>query len=421
MAVRCHDITVSLHGAQAGEFDRLLLVGMAVQLALHLRGLATAVPYDLLRQIGLYLLHIPSTSFERVVELLAEIDFLKLDRQGGTIRTVIPVIPFYEDLFSGVGEFIANKPLSEPEQLAIAVLDRLSRSPTARQTLYSCGAEKRLLDRTLKVGMEGGYLIGRRARGRDILLTPIYFPEHGDAFADLAAGAGSGTVARVISILAKNQGWPLRLIEDSGKIGENLLTENERHVITELAKEGFSPPPTITTTHAGSNYFIFGPKPGIPNLPPQKRHIYENAMALVAAVRQGQLLPEKIRIRMPVALLEALRDRKWLKANTEALEQYRQLVVLRVGRLVHVSGARWYRFELIDTPENLEAVEMALLLIKGEQLPLATNEEITLALQKGQEYVESLVSRQTLVKDCPVSIDPQVRAEIDNLLYKGVP
>jgi hypothetical protein len=421
VAVRCHDITVSLNGAQVGEFDRLLLVGMAVQLALHLRGLVTAVSYDMLRQVGLYLLHIPSTSFERVVELLADIEFLKVDRQGETIRAVVPTIPYYEDLFSGVGDFVANRPLSEPEQLTIAVLDRLSRSPTNVQTLYTCGAEKRLLQRTLQVGKEGGYLIGRMARGREMLLSPVYFPEHGEAFADLAAGAGSGTVARVISILAKNQGWPLRLITESGKIGETALTRDEASVVTELAKEGFSPPPMITTTHAGSNYFIFGPKPGIPNLPPQKRHIYETAMALVAAVRQGQLLPERIRIRMPTELLQALKERKWLRANTEAFEQYRKLVVLRLGRLVPSGNAGWYRFELIDTPENLEAVEMALLLVKGQQLPLAANEEIAIALEKGQQYVESLVSRQTLVKENAVPCDPEIRKEIDNLFYKGVP
>jgi hypothetical protein len=278
-----------------------------------------------------------------------------------------------------------------------------------------------VLDRTLQVGKEGGYLIGRRARGRDMLLSPVYFPEHGEAFADLAAGAGSGTVARVISILAKNQGWPLRLITETGRIGETPLTPKEVSVVAELAKEGFSPPPMITTTHAGSNHFIFGPKPGIPNLPPQKRHIYETAMALVAAVRQGQLLPEKVRIRMPVALLQALKERKWLRANTEAFEQYRKLVVLRLGHLVPAGSAGWYRFELIDTPENLEAVDMALLLVRGEQPPPVANEEVAIALQKGQQYVESLVSRQTLVKESTVSCDPGIRREIDNLLYKGVP
>ncbi len=421
VAVRCHDITVSLNGAQAGEFDRLLLVGMAVQLALHLRGVATAVPYDLLRQVGLYLLHIPSTSFERVVELLAEVEFLKLDRRGGTIKAVVPTVPYYEDLFSGIGEIVSDRPLSEPEQLAIAVLDRLSRSPTTLQTLYGCGAEKRLLERVLKVGMEGGYFIGKRARGRDMMLSPVYFPEHGEAFADLAAGAGSGIVARVISILAKNQGWPLKLIRETGRIGEIPLSPDEIGVITELAKEGFSPPPMIRTKHSGANYFIFGPKPGLPNLPPQKRHIYEAAMALLAAVRQGQLLAKKYRIRMPQSLLQALKERKWLRANTEALEQYKQLVVLRLGRLVPTGGSNWYRFELIETPENLEAVDMALLLARGAQLPLAANEEIAIALQKGQEYVESLVSRQTLVKEAPVSIDPQVRERIDNLFFTGVP
>ena len=45
-------------------------------------------------------------------------------------------------------------------------------------------------------------------------------------------------------------------------------------------------------------------------------------MALVAAVRQGQLLPKQHAVRNPPQLLRALRDRKSLRANTEAMEQY---------------------------------------------------------------------------------------------------
>lgn len=59
LAVRCHDITVSL-GKKLTEFDQLIILGMAVRLALHLRGVE-AVSYDLLRQICLHLLRIQPT------------------------------------------------------------------------------------------------------------------------------------------------------------------------------------------------------------------------------------------------------------------------------------------------------------------------------------------------------------------------
>jgi hypothetical protein len=418
VAVRCHDVTLSLQGAQVADFDRLLIVGMAVRLALHLRGVP-AVSYDLLRQIGLHLLHIPPTSLERVVKLLAEIDFLKVKSEGETISAIVPDVPYYEDLFVGIGMVATDRPLSEPEQLTIQILDRLSRSPAARQLFYNSGAEKRLVERMVIVGTEGGYISGRRARGRDMLLSPIYFPENGSAFTDLAAGAGSGPVARVISLLAKNQGWPLALLQKTGKIGDTPLSADDVAIISELAKEGFTPPPVIKTAHAGTNHFIFGPRPGLGNVLPTQRHIYEAAMALVAAVRQGQLLPRQYKIKWPESLLQSLKDSKWLRANTEALAQYKQLVVLRLGRLVP-AGGDWHRFELIDTPENVAAVDMALLLVKGTTPPPAVDEDVVLAFRKGQEYVDSLIGRQMLVRESTVSIDPDIQNEINDLFLRGV-
>jgi hypothetical protein len=68
-------------------------------------------------------------------------------------------------------------------------------------------------------------------------------------------------------------------------------------------------------------------------MPAIKRPVYEAAMALVAAVRQGQLLPHRVKVRYPDALLRALLTKGFIAANTEALNQYRQLTVLRVGVL----------------------------------------------------------------------------------------
>jgi len=141
-------------------------------------------------------------------------------------------------------------------------------------------------------------------------------------------------------------------------------------------------------------------------------------MAIVAAVRQGQLLPRRFAIRWPVTLLTRLRDRKFLRANTEALEQYQKLVVLRLGRLVNIGG-QWARFELIETVENLEAVEMAIALMKGEGAAPQPDEDVVLAFQKGDLYVESVLGRQKLKEQERVELDPETQDEIDNLFYRG--
>jgi hypothetical protein len=141
-------------------------------------------------------------------------------------------------------------------------------------------------------------------------------------------------------------------------------------------------------------------------------------MALVAAVRQGQLLPRQVAIRNPEALLKALSEKKHLRANSEAMEQYRELVVLRVGRLVP-SGS-FHQFELIETPENEEALELAIRLLTGTDPMPAVNEEVILAFKQGEEYLDSLVGRQLLVRQAPVPPGAEVRREIENFLLRGV-
>ena len=153
-------------------------------------------------------------------------------------------------------------------------------------------------------------------------------------------------------------------------------------------------------------------------LPPFKKPIYEAAMALVAAVRQGQLLPANYRIRSPVQLLKALRDRGAIKANSEAFEQYRQLAALRVGRLEHVVGDR-YRFVLIDRPENREAVNLALQMVSGDQPQLDADQDIVLALRQGETYVESLIGRKRLIPHTTVRADEDTQNAIDQFLLRG--
>jgi hypothetical protein len=417
LAARCHDVTVSLRGKSVADFDQLTIVGMAVRLAPHLRGVP-AVTYDLLRQVALHLLQIPPTALRPVVYMLAQAGFVQLDTEGATIRSVVPVVPFYEDLFHGMGDVAAHTGLSEPEKLTLAMLDRLAKSPTARSAFYEAGAEKNLVERMVLVGHSGGYLTPHRVRGRDMLTSPIYFPENADAFADLAAGNGSGRVAKVISVLARHQGWPLALIERQARIGEETLSPEELRIVRALADEGFAPPPMIETSYSGANSFLFGPKPGVPRLEPIKRPIYESAMALVAAVRQGQLLPARFAIRWPVLLLEKLRDYKYIGANSEAVEQYRALAMMRLGRLETFGGGR-ARFHLIDTEENREAVDLALLLVRGDEPPPALSDEVVLALHQGQTYVDSLVGRQVLVGQDRIELDPESKREIEDLFLKA--
>src|SRR5262249_16010392 len=123
-AIRAHDITVCLERASVQEFEDLSLLGRAVKLALHLRGVP-AVRYELLRDIAVYVLNFPPAVVMPTVELLAEAEFVELDVQGKTIKTVVPSIPFYKQIFANLADAADISSLSEPEQLSLEILHRL--------------------------------------------------------------------------------------------------------------------------------------------------------------------------------------------------------------------------------------------------------------------------------------------------------
>ena len=106
-AERCHEIQVCLGRTDVPEFESLLEIGMAVRLALHLRGLPL-VQYEVVRLVSGHYLDIAPMAVQRVVHLLAEVEFVKLQSEGKTIRAVLPTVPYYEDLYATLGGFAAT-------------------------------------------------------------------------------------------------------------------------------------------------------------------------------------------------------------------------------------------------------------------------------------------------------------------------
>ena len=419
LAARCHEIQTGLGTTEVPEFEQLLLVGMAVRLALHIRGLA-AIPFDLLKLVGYHYLGISTLATRSVVELLADVEFVKLGSQGKSIKTVLPNVPYYEDLYQSLGDYTVNVGLNEAEQLSVDLVQRLSRSPEKLDALRNAvGADRELFKRAVAVGQEGAYLRIVRARGRDILLTPTYFSENPNVFADAVAGGGAKQIQKILQGLKAVQGYPLALIEKNKRIGQLEFSDEEVRLLVRLAQDGAVKPPSITTPHAGENFFLFTPTPAGAALAPTKRDIYERAMAIVAAVRQGQFLPKRYAIREPGAVLYTLkRDLKLSRATTEAAHQYQNLVHIRVAQLIDV-GHGYKELHVIETEENREALNIAYDLVNaGMASGIEVDEEARQALQQDQTYVESLVAAGKLQKAKKISITEDQQQQLDLLFLK---
>lgn len=419
-AAQCYDITTALAGKNIPEFEFLPRIGMMVNLALHLRGLPL-LEYEKLKLVSDYYFKIPPILLKDILKNLEEIEFVKLYSQKSTIKQIQPQIPFFDDIYSTVGEYaVTEMGFNEPEQLALRILSELTNSPTERSNIYSLGAEKKIVDRNLQFGTEGGYIMSKRARGREILISPLFFSENVDVFADLTAKSGASTIKRVLELVKKAQGWPLSIIEKTMSINGESITVQELQILKRLAQDGAVKPPAITTGHAGQNFFLFTPAPGLSKLNPTNREIYERAMALLASVRQGQLLANKYPIKWPSALLNALKRDGWLKPTSETYAQYYQLSVLKVGRLEKMQGDR-YRFILINSEENIRALDLAIrLLNEGSLSNMEVDQEARIALQQDQTYIESIVSSARLRQTETVMLGEEAKEELDNLLLKSI-
>src|SRR5262245_35326719 len=168
VAARCHEIQTGLGLTEVPEFENLRAVGMAVRLALHIRGLPP-VNYETLRLVATHFLGIPSVAVKGILEILAEVEFVKLQTEGKTIKAVIPNVPYYETLYSTLGGYAQQAGFNEAEELSVELLCRLSKAPEKVDTLKSkLGAEPELITRAFEVGTQGSYFRVHRSRGRDI-------------------------------------------------------------------------------------------------------------------------------------------------------------------------------------------------------------------------------------------------------------
>lgn len=421
IASKCYDIQATLGSKQVSEFDLLPTIGMMISLSLHIRGLPL-IKFEKFRMVAHYYFNIPSYSVKDIVLKLAELEFVELDMEGETIRSVLPTVPYFENVYDRIGEYAGvSSGFNEFEQLALLLLTKLSSSPEEKSRIYSLGAEKKLLDRNLTIGKEGGYIINKRARGKDIFLSPLFFSENSELFTDMVAKSGSSKIQKLLELVKKAQGWPLSLVEKDKAINGEPITGEELNLLKRLALDGCVKPPSITAPHSGTNHFMFSPTPGNSKLSPSKREIYERAMALVSAMRQGQLLADKYAIRNPVWILKALKSNGYLKPTTEASVQYKSLVLLKVGRLEEVKPG-WHRFYINEkAEENMEALDLAIgILTTGDVSNMEINTDARIALEKDQTYIESIISSSKLRETETVSLSEDMQEEIDNLLLNGV-
>lgn len=411
-----YDLHSALGDYETPELDYLKTLGMAATLAVHIRGLGE-IPYETLKLASFHYFKVPSMALDNVIDILAELDFIDVMGSKRRIKSIIPKIPHFESIYARIGEFADGEDLNESEMAMLAILNQVYNKPESKQKLINdVSAEKPIIEQCLKYSEAGGLIRTHRARGKEIVLSPYYFADNLDGLADLTAKSGSGNISKVLKKLKANQGWPLSMVIKNQEIGGQKLDLVELSLIDSMASEGILKPPSINFGGNRCEQFVFTPNPGAVRLNATNREIYERAMALVSCVRKGQLMPEQFRIHSPIAILRALRVKGYLNSNSEASEQYKNLVFMKVAYLEPTGNGRC-KLVLIQSAENIQALDIAIKLLEtGDLANLEVNKEAIIAFSKDETYVQSIISAAEMRKRKQVKIADEARHEMDQLL-----
>lgn len=417
LGIRAQDIQTGLQDYTVSHFDTLLNVGMAARLAIHIRG-REPIEYELLKDLAAILFGVHKLAFSPLIKLLQEVGFVRVVGIESTDRKVLPQVPYFDDLYSQLSEFAEAEGLNEAERVSVEILNRLARGPLSKRDLSKdLNLDKKMADLVFKTGRAGSYMDSfQRSDGDEILISPVYFAERPDELVKVVETHGVEAAHGALEAIRTHPGWPIAAMNATGRIGDIQLHPEQVQLVRALVKKGVLQPPAISTSRTGTNHFLFTPPIGNERVRVVEKEIYEKAMAVIATVRQGQHFA-RYPVRSPLLVLKALLRDGWLKATSEAHEQWRTVAALRICR--RVPSGNWSEVHLIGTDENKKAVKLAIQLLEAGDIKedRGLDPQARLMLEGGESYREALrglgmIKQQLSVPDTA----DHVAAQLDDLL-----
>lgn len=420
IGLRSQDIQTSVQdvdlGALSSETKNIRLIGMAERLAIHIRGTDVIDDYKkveyIASQFGIDSLLLPT-----VLEVLQELEWVRVDRKGTKINKIEESVPYFRDIYSTAGEYFNNSNPSEIEKATIAVCDSLALSPlTEEEIRKKLGLDDKAYRMVLDIGKSGKFIeeyISPKTK-ETVLYSPLYWienPHKLQTMYNLIKNFGGDRVYEVLKNIREYQGLPL--MDEILKSDYDTLSEDNK-IIAEAIRRGIILAPEINSFRGKKN-FAFIPQIGIPF---EEKIILEKAMAILACIRYGEHFGLITRIKYPEAILDSLLSLPYrIGPHTEIRMQYAILVGRGVGKIFpdRLTKDRYY-FELIPTEENKKAVKLAKDLLKvGELLEeRGLSKDLQKVLFYPGSYEEAIRTLPKLKK--PAYISSETQGNIFNIL-----
>jgi len=296
-----------------------------------------------------------------ILPKLEELNWVKVYYDGNKIKQIDENVPPVEDILRELGILWNEQDPSDIDRATIETMSLLTKKPCTKEALASnLGITDSTLETALNYGTETNYFGTFKSfeTGQDIVWSPLYWAGKTDRvtrFLKRQTYAQFEKIELIIEQLLKYPGIPLEIIKRSGE--EALLNSG--------IGCGLFPSIGVEDRQDRTHDYVFAATPQF-ELDPSK-DIFEKARLIVACVRHGQYNAEVSRIRYPIPLLRALREGT-IGPHSYARIQYALLVKNRICRYeTNPSYGGSVRPVLINTPENLIALDVAEELLRGEE------------------------------------------------------
>lgn len=317
------------------------------------------------KQIGIFALAMkqdPYAAKSDYLNVLDQLDWIDMEKDGKKIQ-IEERIPPINEILTTLGIFWEESEPSDIDQATLSCLTLLKDKPLLKDTLESeifseYDIDDKELEKTFDYGIEANYLGNFRSyeTNQNVVYTPYYWNRNAKKVLNFLKRNYSDDfqgVSDLNTIIAKKPGIPI----ENEKIFNN-------PILTAGIESGFFPANQITIPEGGSFQYIFPPTPQF-GVEPQD-DIFEKARVIVSAIRHGQYHADVTKIKHPLSILNSLRM-KGLKPHSHALKQYGALIKHRICGFNTVDKyGESYEIYFIDTPENEKAMDLAEMMLKGE-------------------------------------------------------
>jgi hypothetical protein len=327
-------------------------IGMAAQLAVHIRGLDTITNI-----IGFHSfcssLGISSDSLPTILGTLEQVGWIRVVPNVYAPQRIEITVPFFQAIYDTLGEQWSLRKPGELEQITMAILDRLTATPVPLETVASeLGIRNTDLQIVVDIGDLGGYLrqYNSPKDSIPILYAPLFTDENPETLLNFIAKEPGKhqEIEAVFKAARALPGYPIQTLAQS------------QPLVLELVNENILRAPAIISS-GGKHSFAFAPFKT-----KEPRAILEKARIILACVRYGEGYSTITKISDPGAILGGLLDRRMIgrTPHSNIKSQYAAAANMGVGWIEPENGR--YRFRLYDTEDNVAAVRLAIAMCQGQ-------------------------------------------------------